>query len=31
MFEKLLEKIITTYLGKYIIGLDKKSLKLEIW
>lgn len=31
MFEGLLEKLLLSKLGKYIIGLDKDSLKVGVW
>ena len=31
MFEKILEKILIQYFGKFIIGLDKNNLKLGVW
>lgn len=30
MFETVLEKILINHFGKYILGLDKKNLKLGV-
>lgn len=31
MFEKILEKVLLTYFGRFISGLDKNNLKLGVW
>ncbi|CAD8214972.1 unnamed protein product [Paramecium octaurelia] len=31
MFEKILEKVLIQYFGKFISGLDKNNLKLGVW
>jgi vacuolar protein sorting-associated protein 13A/C len=31
MFEKILEKILLNYFGKYLTGFDKNNLKLGVW
>lgn len=31
MFEKILEKILLQYFGRFITGLDKNNLKLGVW
>ena len=31
MFETLLEKLLSKYLGRFISGLDKKNLHLGVW
>lgn len=31
MFEALLEKILLSYFGKFITGLDKNNLHLGVW
>lgn len=31
MFEKILEKILIQYFGRFITGLDKNNLKLGVW
>jgi vacuolar protein sorting-associated protein 13A/C len=31
MFEKILEKILLNYFGKFISGLDKNNLHLGVW
>lgn len=31
MFEKILEKVLINYFGRFLSGLDKNNLKLGIW
>ena len=31
MFEKLLQKVLMNYFGRFIDGLDKNNLKLGVW
>lgn len=31
MFEKILERILLTYFGKFISGFDKNNLSLGVW
>lgn len=31
MFEKILEKVLENYFGRFITGLDKNNLKLGVW
>jgi vacuolar protein sorting-associated protein 13A/C len=31
MFEKILEKIIMTYFGDFLKGIDRNNLHLAIW
>lgn len=31
MFEKILERILLTYFGKFITGFDQNNLKLGVW
>lgn len=31
MFEKILEKILLTYFGRFITGFDKTNLSLGVW
>ena len=31
MFEKLLEKVLINYFGRFLSGLDKNNLKLGVW
>lgn len=31
MFEKILEKVLVSYFGRFISGLDKNNLKLGVW
>jgi vacuolar protein sorting-associated protein 13A/C len=31
MFEKLLESILSTYLGRFIEGFDQNNLKVGVW
>jgi len=30
MFEGILEKLLQTYFGKYLVGLDKKNLSVGV-
>jgi vacuolar protein sorting-associated protein 13A/C len=31
MFEKILEKVLLNYFGRFIDGLNKNNLKLGVW
>ena len=31
MFEGLLERVLFSYLGKWIAGIDKNNLRLGVW
>ena len=31
MFEKLLEKVLESYFGRFVSGLDRNNLKLGVW